>query len=599
MLVLTALVFCLGAVPVLFSQGDDNIVPRHPEAIELPELGRMIGRPGIDCAFGEKIYPIGDCDADGLSDWILTRRKCDTMIEGETPEEIVLYKGVQGGLPKVADGLRIGVTEIGSNTAFMASGDWDADGYVDVATTVQVYGDTSFGASNGTAAKHLVIWWGNVDGVYSVSDTTRLENGMDGWARPDGGFAQDFDHNGVIDLMLSDVKGYVNGTIEKDARVQIWLGREGERWGRTQSRSSSWLWWNPPRAGRFSVFGRLQWIDQDIDGYVDMIEFFDSENERDEGSIRIIYGKEGVILDTATFVDVEFSASNGKYALFSDITGDLIPELLLNCGNEETVKAYVGFKGQRIEEQYGLGNEPAKPGEEIWWGKPWATIKLVNQLHDTWAPAGWSPLFDFGDGGLDGIGDVWVYTVPDFIAYQGGRRFDSLYEGWIHDPVGSISSGAGWTDYAVLGDIDGSGFSTIAINYSKASFPGAVKFSHPTPDLPTTGRFRQVPPGTEHPDTTMTTGAVEGGTSGQLGVSLHPNPSSGEVVVTWEKQTQKESADVVIVISDILGQEVLRDVVPLYAGRYVWEAGQTFGGRYFVTVMVDQQQETIQVDIER
>src|SRR5690606_3372634 len=126
-----------------------------------------------------------------------------------------------------------------------------------------------------------------------------------------------------------------------------------------------------------------------------------------------IYGTPEHILDTANIHTISLDSAWGRYSLFLDVTGDNVPELLVNAGSQEAIKAFVGFKGQRSEEQFGSGNEPGHPGEGVWWGKPWAIVPLPGQLHDGWATAGGSSIYDLGDVGLDGVCDVCVYSTPD------------------------------------------------------------------------------------------------------------------------------------------------------------------------------------------
>ena len=583
-LLFAAGLFLLSSAP-LFAQPERRIVPRHDFAVELPELGRMVGLEG-DGLFGDKVYPVGDVNNDGLHDWILTRNNRDTMIDGKNPSELLLYLGVEGGVPDVADRIRIGPSEIGVNQWFMAAGDWDGDSKVDIATVAQFFRDTTFGPSNGKPGAHLVIWWGDGTGVYSEEDTTHLENGMDAWVDPDEGFSVDLNEDGVEDLILSDVKGFLNKEVTYDALVQVWIGSRDERFGRELPRRSTWQWWSPPRESRLNVFHRTQWIDQDVDGHLDFVWYTDGRGGGVHGTISIIYGTPDHILDTANIVSNSLDSAWGKYALFADITGDRVPELLVNTGGQEALKAYVGFKGQRLLEQYGLGNEPGHPGEDVWWGKPWATIPLPGQLHDGWATSGWSPVYNLGDGGLDGIGDFWVSTTPDVVCYNGGERLDSLYDAWINVP-----GGIGTAQYVVnLGDITGQGYPTFAVEMGS---PVGVKYVQPTHDVPTTGKYRYLPPGTENPDSYVSEDRRE--TGGSFGLAVRPNPTSGNVQIEWTSQRGKATVSV----SDQVGQVIYREKVDALLGALVWNASRTFGGSYWVTIEIDGKTETRKIQIQR
>lgn len=578
------------ALALAQAQPNPRIVPRHPFAVELPELGRMFGIPGMDCAYGFLgIHPIGDCNNDSLADWIIPRRRCDTSVNGTTPEDLLLYKGVRGRLPATEDRLRIGPTEIGSSVKFLAAGDWDGDTHLDIAMSMKVFGDTSFGEPNTIGLSHVVILWGNAEGSYGVDDTTRLENGTVGWLTPGGGYTHDFNHDGVDDLLLVGIRGFQDGEVKRTMPgMQVFLG--GARWGNEYGRRSDWGCWSWP-------VGELSFVDQDADGLTDFIFTHNTGSSQDFGAVRIIYGTQGVIIDTANVVEVSLAPANGKHSLLADISGDKVPELLVNTGGQETLKAYIGLKGQRITEQFGSGDEPPHPGEDVWWGKPWAAIPLPNKLHDGWAAAGWEDILNLGDGGLDGVGDAWTFTVPDIIFYNGGRFFDSLYDGWINIPCG------GGTALEVLGDIDGSGKRTIALGYLCNGTQG-IKFVQASDSVPKTGRFRQLPPGT---DTVSAVASSEWRVASGLGVQVFPNPANGAVRIIWRRgdpprragSETRGNGDASIAVRDMLGQEVITIMVPAYRGEAVWNAARTFSGTYLITVTIGDVSETAEVIIQR
>ena len=415
-LVALLLVSLLLIPPFLHAQ-DDQVVPRHPYAKELPELGRMIGILGEDCLFGEKIYPIGDCNGDSLSDWILSRRRCDTTIDGKTPEELLLYKGEPGRLPDVKNRLRIGPSEIGAKMKFLAAGDWDGINGTDLAVTISLFGDTSQGGA-GFDLHRVVIFWNDGGGNYSVSDTTRIPNihgGNDLWLG--GGnesVVHDYNHDGVEDVLLDIGGSYRSGEWDYTPRRYLFLGCAGERWGKDGK----------------GVEASLQW---------------------------------------------------------------------------------------------------------------------------------WSP-----------------------------------YDGWIRVPCGG--GGGGF----VGKNIDGSGKWTVAIGYSCDNQSG-IKFSQPTSDLPTTGRVRRLPPGTDRPDTSMSVSNQPSaiGPQQSLGLAVHPNPSSGEVVVSWGEGARGQGDRAIIRITDILGQEVFSKEVPLHQGEYLWDASNLPNGIYYVMLRVDEVTETEHIRIQR
>ena len=581
-LLFAAGLFLLSSAP-LFAQPERRIVPRHDFAVELPELGRMVGLES-DGLYGDKIYPLGPVDGlDTLCDWIVTRLNRDTAVDGWNPRELLLYKGTRGGVPDVSDRQVISV-DPGTNVFFRGAGDFDNDQYIDLVTKLTDIVKDPETNPKGYGVSRVVVWWGNAEGVYSLEDTTQLHIISEAWLGPSGGIVRDWDHDGIDDLLMTGVVGFEKGEIDRRTpSTVLWRGSD-VRWGTDEEPRWTWSWSDWPS------FDYSQFVDQDSDGHVDLVFCTKGRGGGVHTTLSIIYGIPDHILDTANIVSISLDSAWGKYALFADITGDNVPELLVNTGGQEALKAYVGFKGQRLLEQYGLGNEPGHPGEEIWWGKPWATIPLPGQLHDGWAPSGWSPIYDWGDGGLDGVGDVWVFSVPDFICYNGGERFDSIYDGWIRRP-------GNWGKEAVaLGDIDGSGLVTVAVGfgYTSGDQPDGISFVQPTKDLPSTGKYRYLPEGTGKPDSSVEE-EVPSKPVTDLGLSIHPNPASGAIEIAWTSRQGRATIE----ITDQLGQEVTRVEAGASQGVVVWNASQTFGGTYFAILEIDGKTETTNISIQR
>ena len=568
---LVALSLLTAALPC-FAQPERRIVPRHDWAIELPELGRMTGAPG-DCNFGEKIIPIGDCNNDSLADWLVLRRRCDTTFIGRPPNDLLLYKGVRGGLPSHEDRVRIGPEEVAVELRFIAAGDWNGDSYGDLAIKITPMIKDSITNPIGYGVGTFVIWWGNERGEYSLGDTTHVTIAADGWLGPQVGWSWDIDRDGVDDLLVDGVSGLLQGEIDQSMPpTQIYFGARGKRWGREIDALWDWGWWS-------MVPGRLEIIDQDADGFDDLVFYDNVSSSNKTGGIRIIYGTEEHIIDTASVVDVRYDSAWGKVSLLRDITGDGVRELILNTGGQERLKVFIGFKGQRIVEQYGSGNEPAHPGEAVWWGKPWASVPLPGLLHDGWDAAGGSLLFDLGDADLDGVDDIWVYSVPDMIVYRGAYFLDSLYDAWIRmNNTGSL---------AVLGDIDGSSIPTIIYTDLKAS-PVSLRFLQPSTDVPRTGRYRALPPGTEPPSTSVRPTDRTLVDSHAITVSSRPNPGRDEIVIEWSlPQGYSPTESLQLQITDMLGQEVLSTTLLRSQTEFHWNATQTFAGTYSVTISSD------------
>src|SRR5688500_1068384 len=143
----------------LLSQPERRIIPRHPYAIHLPELGRVAALPGA-CFLGrETLSAVGSVNSDSIHDWVASRQLCDSTVTGQRPEELLLYKGVRGGLPNPADRVRIGPPEINARPRFVTSGDWNADGHLDLCTSISIYGDTTRAGRTGIQLSSMVVWW--------------------------------------------------------------------------------------------------------------------------------------------------------------------------------------------------------------------------------------------------------------------------------------------------------------------------------------------------------------------------------------------------------------------------------------------------------
>jgi hypothetical protein len=202
----------------------------------------------------------------------------------------------------------------------------------------------------------------------------------------------------------------------------------------------------------------------------------------------VLYGRANALPDTNEIQSVNLSGVHGYGSLLSDVTGDAIPEFLVHTGRDtagNSVKVYIGLKGQRLTEQYGSGNDPAQLDSTRWWGRPWAEIWLPFRIDTRWFLS--DPLLlDFGDGNLDGVGDIWAYSWPYLLCYSGEEHLDSLVDGML-DTRPAIQAGAN----AVLGDIDGSGRRVLGFGDGNA-----VVFFSGSERMSSDGTSRRLPQGT-------------------------------------------------------------------------------------------------------
>lgn len=529
-------------------------------------------------SFGRQIWPVGDVDGDGRNDWILTHRRCDTSMNGYAVVELLLYHGVSSGLPDISSGKRIGPTEIGADCSFIASGDWDADGYRDLAISQRVL-EQSYAAY--TYNSSVVVYWNDGGGGFSVGDTTHLTPPRAGygimytadqelWANAPS--RCDLDGDDVDDLLVvTHGRGRYDSTAVSIPRLLIYRGSRAARWGRDRaSASADWQYWNAPFYRRVSV------LDHDGDGALDIGLFRETNGS---GSVAVLYGRDGALPDTSPqfleLVPVDSLAS--MYAEFIDVTGDRIPELIVTMA--DTVGSisgarrwliYVGRRGQRLIDQYGSGNDAPDPGSPVWWGRPWTYVLPPQHFDGVWN-APFRAILDPGDVGLDGVGDFCVYSYPTIICYNGGRYLDSKIDSWmqtalalsVHDRI------------ARLGPIDVTGIATIGVSLGA----GGVAFIRADRRVPRAGTAIRLPDGTGIAsiidDMARRPQALE--------AAIAPNPASLRTTLRWSASHD----GVTVVLADVIGRELRRWLMPAGVKQLDMNLIDLPPGRYVVLISAD------------
>jgi hypothetical protein len=265
-------------------------------------------------------------------------------------------------------------------------------------------------------------------------------------------------------------------------------------------------------------------IDHDCDQAPDLVLYWDYEDNIITGHLSILYGTPaGGFPDTASVVTLDLAPVNGHNALLSDVTGDGLAELLV-VTMDETVRVYAGAPGVRLTEQFGSGDDPPDVEQGRWYRRPWALLRLPRSLDDAFALSGHTPLFAFGDAGLNGTNDIWVYSYPWIVAYSTGRNgecLDSLFDA-IAYPIRTDLRAA-----VVLGDIDRSGVPTIALGYDAG---GVVQLIKPSREvLEDYCVWRKSLHGPEVRCGTTSTVEQEDAESRSLRLTAEPNPATGEV----------------------------------------------------------------------
>jgi hypothetical protein len=543
--VFVAIVLCISVLQGSICLGQEN--PLNPNYCEIQPFGTQDGwiiRGGNE-AYGQIIQPVGDVNNDGVADWLVVHNRVDTSFAPRTAKEVLLYYGVRGGLPSPKSGKRIGPKELGSATMFLSVGHFDSDPYPDLVFAEEVFGDTTDGVV-GFRPSRVVVYWGNKQGDYSNDDTSHLLNPGRQWL----GFyssvkAIDRRQTGLNDILI--IWGgatFESGNVRETAHLHLFELPQNERWGRNgHARTSNWQWWNVPTTDNIQVMNQDGDFDMDLVLYDQILV--------DSVRVYTVYGVSSSYLDTVNIESVSLQRANGRVAEMTDITGDGIPDLIVNAGSQEMVKVFIGRRGHRLKEQYGTGIDPPDiPGGRPF-ARPWAQIKLPYSLDPTrWGRIGFEPLWDIGDIGNDGIADVVVAARPYMYVYSTGKYSDSYIDATLAVPNGGVNA---LTYAARLGDIDGSGRDAIAVSYGNA--PGGIAFFHTSKCVEDAGGNEvPLPPGTGRPITSVEEPLqAMTGVRVNLQLTITPNPSTNRVGVLWSG-----SGSAQLSMHDALGNEAGR-----------------------------------------
>lgn len=555
-----------------------------PNACTLQEIGRMEGwittnRQGAQ-QFGIQVARLGDVNHDGLDDWVASYYRSDSpMVRGGldfAPLRLRLYLGQEGGLPPSTDGAEIGPNELNSDVVFLTSGDFDGDSNRDLVVSIMKFNDSSEGAQN-YSPKRLVVYWGNGSGDFSNSDTTHLENLHSLWYSLSAASVQHISNESTDRLIVRGGGTIVAGNyIRTPVIYEYSVGVSRHRWGRDSvPRTAAWTWWGGSQ-------NTMSLIDQDGDGLQDLC-FVASSSIPEESGIGIAYGEPNGYFDTVNIESITMEVANGYSTIYTDLTGDGLPEIACLTGNDDEAKVYIGKKGQRLLQQYGTGDDPPHPGNDDWWGRPWATIWMPNKVGGGgWFTLGIARLFALGDVGRDRVGDLVVESPDNLLIYNGGEKLDSLIDGSIPWPQ---NQGA----VARLGNIDGSGLNVIAIH--SGATPGTVSFYHPDSCITRTtpSVYRTIPDSTgpaavEH---TIITGP-------SLDLSVTPRPAHDHTTLSWVLR----SGTISLAVSDLAGRELQRWTVPAAVGSLRLDLTRWSRGAYLVTLTTLGRSTTEQLIVE-
>ncbi len=570
----------------LSAQEGPRIDPRHVSYDSLRFFGQMTltgCKPGLGNFTGD-IHPLGKLSTDGPICWALDRVHCDTTYQeygyNIQARDIWIYRGINGGLPSIESGERIGLSEPDAVTTFLCAGDFDNSGYKDLLCRIHKIADSSYGNTAGYGTSHLAIFWADDTGGYSINDTTMISNGTDAWLGPRFARSYDCNHDAIDDLVLYQPgAGFVDGKPAKGILpdMMIFLGRDTRWENKTASLLPDWTWWRIAHTAVLPL-DDLSFVDQDCDGYQDMIFYYNRT-----ASISVLYGNPASPFpDTTNIESATFTAAHGEYSLLSDVTGDRVPELVVSAPSIDLIRVYAGKPGQRIIEQYGNGIDSLDRLNARYPLRPWAELWLPHKLHEGWFQSG-PTLSDLGDISGDSADEIWAGSSPFLLGYVSRVRLDSM--------IDVLYRFEGFADVIRLGDIDASKVPTIAVAYHN----GIIMYMKPG-RVPLTGRYRQLP----H-DLNAMCGLISNvaPTSNEahrtLQLHAQPNPAEDVVHISWLPRPNINTGS--LIVHDILGREVYRSLINPKEGSTSWNAKEVVGGIYLIMVTIGSNSETISIVI--
>ncbi|MBS1911321.1 MAG: hypothetical protein JST22_04990 [Bacteroidetes bacterium] len=556
-----------------------RVDPRYSGLICVPEIGRYNGvlpcRYGTE-AYGNSVVPIGPLLRQGPLAWVLSRVRCDTLPEAS---EVLLYRAMDGTLPSVESGERIGPREVLANVHFLAAGDWDNSGTTDLCCYIQIYGDSSAGANpKGYEYGYVVVFWSDSLGHYSIDDTTQLACDADRWGGVQGALGTDRNNDGIDDLFIVDYgAGFSHGAIVEQDRERIYLGHNRKQWGRNAGRVADWRSWGGPPLTELSE------IDQDGDGIKDIV--FYSNTHTGTGSLTILYGRSSGLPDTNELETVDLQITNGHASRLMDISNDGIPELVVHCGSLEQLAIFVGIKGQRIVEQFGPGLERLDTNRppERWWTKPFARVWLPYRINDAWPGSTWEAVYDLGDANGDGYRDIWIHCRPYLLCYSSGPALDSLVDAIVdYRPAATLGSARS------LGKILGNGEPPVfGIGLSNG-----IIYAHPDNEIPARSeQVRRWPDGTLGPR--LGASDNNGTATPAARLDVIPNPSGSDVELRWNRDVEGT-----LIVTDVAGREVLHTHIDRAAHSYLVPCAGLVPGIYFALLRDAHAALTTQIVIQ-
>ncbi len=543
--------------------------PRRIDPFD-PNIGQYTHIGEIRLATTMEAWSIGDCNRDGLNDWIVKREFTDTAFKhfGFLPRrgsELLLFKGVKDSVPSATDAQRIGPEQLNYQVKFLGAGDWNGDSHIDVAAGWRRYDDSLYGVS-GTTQYDVVVYWGNESGQYTNADTTILQSRGDAWITVCLGVSEDCNLDGIDDLLLGSCGGsggvvrLIGGSDAPAPTISMFLGLRGEKWGRNGNAArADWEWWSQPDHNRIGN----RFIDQNCDDAPDLVMY--NDNPGPIGSqLSILYGTVGGLPDTSNIeiVDLSFPIPSESSQIM-DVTGDGVLDLVVlddlstafQTTDSQFFRVYVADPGETISEVYGDGT------------RPWARVPTTMVLHDGWGGFR-NRIYDLGDGNEDGYRDIYFHHYPFLVSYTTGWVLDSLIDGYAR------FDGNRPQDFVNVGDIDGSGRDAIMVVHRNG-----LDFVQGGKHINRAGSGRRLPHETAV-RRCFSSVSVPAPLQDDGVLKVSPNPATSTVDIRWTITDSWDTGRLEIV--DVAGRIVYRSALPDHTGSLLWDAAQVPPGTYIV-----------------